>query len=273
MPGWRNGRREGLKIPYPEKDVWVQFPPPVPIIPYTVCTMKTLSLTLFFLLTILALQACSSAPVTNTEENSSLSASAEYLSGGDTGGSPENDSSMTVTNYGQINTTAWKLYHNKNMGFEIEYPPTFSVEETPDKITIKSISETTSDQIVFTSVKSTLRDLVADVVYHAYRIDRNGFWMLDKNVMFAIARYQSGDAGSWFMTYFLMRDADFPENILEGVPKEKPYQVIVAQVDAFPSEKEMADMQRLASEGLITIDSVLSIPQQILATFRFTETP
>ena len=26
-PGWRNGRRWGLKIPCPEEDVWVRLPP------------------------------------------------------------------------------------------------------------------------------------------------------------------------------------------------------------------------------------------------------
>ena len=31
VPGWRNGRREGLKIPYPLSDVWVQFPPSAPL--------------------------------------------------------------------------------------------------------------------------------------------------------------------------------------------------------------------------------------------------
>src|SRR5713101_4462168 len=29
-PGWRNGRRWGLKIPCPEEDVWVRLPPRAP---------------------------------------------------------------------------------------------------------------------------------------------------------------------------------------------------------------------------------------------------
>jgi hypothetical protein len=181
-------------------------------------------------------------------------------------------SSIHLATYsGDVNTTGWNIYRSTALGFEVQYPDSFVVTESGSTaVTIKRPSDTTGDQIVFTSVRSTLAKEVSSVIYSASSIDRVGLYMRDVGIRYAIAFFHSGDAHSWFMTYFLMRNADYPT--FPHFTENRPYTVVRADIEAFPSDEEFQRMLQ-QSPDRVGPQIFLSEPQQILSTFRFIPLP
>lgn len=182
------------------------------------------------------------------------------------GNHPQQSVAPLATYSGDVHTDGWKTYTNKALGFSLEYPDSFVVIDTKKGgVTIKRNSETASDQIVITKVRSTLKAQVANTVYAASSIDRTGLSIADPTIRFAIAHFQSGDSRTWFMTYFLMKDKDYPA--FPDFIDAKPYDVLVAHVEAYPSDEEYQQMVK-QSPDRVGPDVFLSMPQQILSTIR-----
>jgi hypothetical protein len=166
---------------------------------------------------------------------------------------------------GDVDVTDWGTYHSAELGFEVRYPHTFEVQENSGKVTFREIGEGTTDTIVFAKVRSTIKEQVGHIFRGAHRIEHEGLKIKDPDIRAAIAYFQSGDAHSWFMTYFLLRNSDYPETT-ETV-QNQPYDIIVAEVKAFPTDDEMVQAR---AAGLETGPAgMLSAPQQILSTFHF----
>ncbi len=145
------------------------------------------------------------------------------------------------------------MYTSEKMGISLKYPSTFMAIEDGESVIIKRNVDTNSDTITINKVNSTLAKEVGKHLYQASSIERH-FSSPDQPVNTTIAHYQSGDANSWFMTYFITRESDTP-SFPDYTEKHTAYDVIVADVEAFPS-----DATQLLSE-----------PQQILSTLRFTK--
>lgn len=169
-----------------------------------------------------------------------------------------------ITYAGDVKTSGWKTYRNENLGIELKHPSTFVIDESnTGKVIIRRDGATISDVITLKKVHSTLKQQVAEQFYRSNTIAHEGLAFKSKEVRAAIVRYQSGDIGSWFMTYFIVPESQYPA-FPDFTEKANAYDIIVADVEAYPSEAELKQASEMNLQSLM-----LSQPQQILSTLNF----
>lgn len=161
-------------------------------------------------------------------------------------------------NASEVDTTHWKLYRDATLGYQMDYPPTYSLTADPKKATVElrpyeQVSARAPTSILLESIWSTPAKEVLPSMQLAG-------WKMAERKLYAISSpYFSEDGDRFWSEYLFMRD--FP---LKG-GNERTH-IIKATIQTGADNPEL---QAARKAGLADVESFLTTPEQILSTFHF----
>ncbi len=161
-----------------------------------------------------------------------------------------NSETSVVRCASDVKTAQWKLFRTKNLGFQLSYPPPFFVEEDVGSVTL---NDGTNATIVLTKIRSDLKSQLDPSM-------QQGAWKIADRKLYALTTpYFTNDDGSLHSTYVFIRD--FPQAGVDG-----RYAMVKAKITMNAGNP---DFLKARTAGIVDVESILTVPEQILSTFRF----
>ncbi len=156
-----------------------------------------------------------------------------------------------------ISIADWKTYRSAEHSFELRYPKTYAIREEEGETIVEALvpeENGVRNEIILTSLKSTLKkEQVPEM--------RLAGWKVIDRQTYALTTPYFTDSGlrSLSETYLFVRD--FPTLGTTGT-----YGMVRATVTLSAADE---DLQAAKKAKVKDMESILTEPEQILATFRF----
>lgn len=171
-----------------------------------------------------------------------------------------------VQTAGEVDTTGWVEYRNDTWGIALLLPAWYQVREEEGGYV--SISQTGGDIVTLRRIRrTTLQEEVGKNFLQnvaEVRWGNSGIAFSDTNVVAARMWLSTGDASSHEMLYLITRVDNLPQPWWQE-PTKTSYDIIQAHLSA------ALDPNGWSAPGITDTSTVLSKPEQILSTFRFTQ--
>ena len=153
-----------------------------------------------------------------------------------------------------VDTTGWHLYRNASYGIALKMPPGYSVTEAKNSLLIRNGTGADSNEIALTKIRGAFLCEVDDSMQQA------GWKVADRQVYALTTPYFSeAPYTKLWLTYLFVRD--FPQQGANG------RYVMIKALITLPFRG--SDHERARAAGIMDVESVLTVPEQILSTFRF----
>jgi len=154
----------------------------------------------------------------------------------------------------QVRTEAWKTYSSHTYGFTLRYPSDFEIAEESDQILVRPVHATGSSipYITFTKLRATLKSQLNESMQQA------GWKVADRQMYALSSPYINLTPVEVQSTYLFVRDFALTSN-----PNEA-HTIIRAAIHDRIDNPDFRN-QKMTIDG----EGVLTVPEQILSTFRF----
>lgn len=153
-----------------------------------------------------------------------------------------------------VDTTGWNVYRNASYGISLKMPPDYSVTEEKNRLLIRNGTGADSNEIELTKVRGGFLTEVDSSMQQA------GWKVADRQVYALTTPYFSeAPYTSLWSKYLFVRD--FPQQGANG------RYVMIKALITLPFRG--SDHERARAAGIMDVESVLTVPEQILSTFRF----
>ncbi len=152
----------------------------------------------------------------------------------------------------QVDTTEWETFRSERLGWELQYPPDYTLREEGNSIILEATEQPLA-AIVIEKTHSTLRNMLDPSMEQA------GWKIADRNT-YALATPYFSESPEWLTaTYLFIRD--FP---LRG--ETATYSMANATI-ALP--RSAPEFQNAREQGITNLSNIMTEPEKILSTFRF----
>jgi|CXWL01.1.fsa_nt_gi hypothetical protein len=159
----------------------------------------------------------------------------------------------------QVATHQWKTFRSEHLGIIFQYPTDYAVTEKSESVEIHTINETgsTSDEIILQRVSGSFKRYVDDSM-------QQGGWKIKSRRVYALTTsfYSDQKTGQLLSKYLFIKN--FPQHGTDG-------SYIMMQATLFLGSESRKLFERARNEGIVDAESLLTMPEQILSTFRFIE--
>lgn len=152
----------------------------------------------------------------------------------------------------EIDTTGWIRYRNKELGFELFYPPGFSVEDRAGSLILSPFIGGLP-LLTFSKIRSRLADITRRSPYQFA-----GYKVSDRQSLVLATPQFSSDYDMLSSTYLFIRDFQ---------TSDPSAQLSMLKVDILDANDNPVFAQARAA-GIADVESVLTPAQQILSTLR-----
>lgn len=162
-----------------------------------------------------------------------------------------------------MKTDDWVEYSNSRLGFAFRHPAFYTVREEGDEVIVARYLNTTDQDIRIRVVRSTVVKEVSKDFYRIIQLNTHSGRLNNSSTHYTVASYSTGELYSKWSMYYLTRDEDMPQTYdrIETLPE---YDVVLAEVHGIFTEAELQEALNIDQA-----DRLLSVPDQILSTFRF----
>lgn len=152
-----------------------------------------------------------------------------------------------------VDTEGWATFRDRGLAIEFKYPPSYSVESDEDTVTLTPLDKNPDGTIKMEKIRSSLaKEVNRDWQMATWKIaDRKTFAMT--------SAYFTDDNDKLWSTYLFVRD--FP--LGNG---GSTFPMVRATIYSPLSAEEYAKGQQA---GTVDFENLLTLPEQILSTFRF----
>jgi len=152
-----------------------------------------------------------------------------------------------------VDSSEWLTYRNDSLAFAILYPPTFTVRETPGTVVLTSTGALPSS-IVLEKIRGSLAAEMTPQMRQA------GWKVLDRQAYVLTTPYFTNEEDHTLSErYLFVRDLPIPE--------QDDTTVMVRATLTIPQQN--AEFSRAREQGILDPETILTLPEQILSTFRF----
>lgn len=153
----------------------------------------------------------------------------------------------------EVDTEGWKTFRDEGLAVEFRYPPSYELAVDGDTMTLSPSDGSPDGKIVLEKFRGVpQREVTRDWQMASWKVaDRKTFAMT--------SGYFNDDAGKLWSTYLFIRD--FP--LGNG---GSSFPMVRATIASPITAQEYAAARRA---GNVDYESLLTLPEQILSTFRF----
>ncbi len=152
----------------------------------------------------------------------------------------------------EVDTEDWTTLRDQVLGIEMSYPPSYVLEKTATSVTLKRADGSPQGVIRMQKVRGSI----------SREIDRDwqlaNWKMADRRTFALTTPYYTDEAGNIWMRYLLVREFPFSS--------EDTFTLFRVTIESPLSTEDYAKAQQA---GLIDYETILTLPEQILSTFRF----
>lgn len=159
----------------------------------------------------------------------------------------------------EVDTKDWQVYRTEQLGYQFLYPSNATVEKKGDVITIKEVpTDSLSADII------TLERLSGSYERYINESMQQGSWKIANRKTYALTTpfYSDEETGAFTSRYLFIKN--FPQHGING-------NYIMVKATVVLGQQSKKQFENARKQGIVDVESILTMPEQILSTFRFIE--
>ncbi len=152
----------------------------------------------------------------------------------------------------EVDAEGWTVLRDTGLAIEMKYPPTYVMEKNAYSVTLRPADGSDRGIIRMEKTRSTLKkEIDPDWQLASWK-------MADRRTFALTTPFYTGENGRIWMKYLLVREFPFSN--------EDTLTMFRVTIDSPLSEEDYAKAKQA---GLVDYETILTLPEQILSTFRF----